>query len=558
MPGTEFVASGYAAIIILLVLLYAVTIIASHRFLLWRLPPGVKPLATLFMLAQVLVITMATIYQPSSAYEEWLWHVDREFNIPSILASAQFAVCAGVALLTALFTSAISVLGRIHLLLLSAVFLLWAGDEYLMFHEFVWNWHLHYARVGAIIVLATAIVALFAPRQSWHWYLCLLAGLALTAIGAIVVERLPLNEPSHLCDELGLLRFDPCLLTYRFEEALEFIGVWLALVALLGLLSAAAPRPGKRLRAALLLLPALWLCCLLAYALFPRLELFALRGKASADFANGVRLAGYSIETGESATRVKLFAHAGKLDYMDMGYSIHLVDQASGESRASYDKRADQRHNVSFLSPADPQIYRTTIDVRHPAGIPRNRAFWVVLTLWRELAGEFVSQSVLSSDLQALDEAQVVLGELALPADISPAPSAPLSQFDNGFLLTSMELPERALPGGTLYIPVAWHSQGASNIEYVQFLHLQHQESGEWWVYDQHPLGPRLPTRLWHAGLSDSETWRVPLPADLAPGHYQVHTGLYRTSDQERVPARDAAGNPFQDARVPVGVLIVD
>ena len=558
MPGTELVASGYAAIVILLVLLYAVTIIASHHILLWRLPSSAKLLATLLMLAQVLVVAMATLYQPTSAYEEWLWHVDREFNIPSVLASAQLVACAGVALLTALFSSAKSVLGRVHLLLLSAVFLFWAGDEYLMFHEYIRIWHLHYARAGAVIALATVIAALRAPRRSWHWYLILLAGLALTAIGAIVVERLPLNEPSHLCDEAGLLTFDPCLLTYRFEEALEYIGVWLALVALLGLLSNAASTLGKRLRAALLMLPVLWLCLLLAYALFPRVELLNLRRMASADFANGIRLAGYTIESNESATRVKLYALARKLDYMGLGYSIHLVDQVSRESLASDDKRADQRHSISFLSPDAWHIYRTTVDVNYPEGIPRNRALWVVLTLWREIDGEFVSQAILSGDLQALGEAQVVLGELALPAESPPAPSTPLIQFDNCFGLLGMVLPERAHAGADLSMSVVWRSICESNIDYVQFLHLQHQESGEWWVYDQQPLGPRLPTRLWYAGLSDSETWRVPLPADLAPGHYRVHTGLYRISDKERVPARDGAGNLFQDARAPVGVLIVD
>ena len=79
----------------------------------------------------------------------------------------------------------------------------------------------------------------------------------------------------------------------------------------------------------------------------------------------------------------------------------------------------------------------------------------------------------------------------------------------------------------------------------MQFLHFGHEESGTWWVYDQQPLGPRLPTRLWYSGLADSEIWQVPLPADLAPGRYTVFTGLYRTRDQERVPASDAAGNPL-------------
>ena len=92
----------------------------------------------------------------------------------------------------------------------------------------------------------------------------------------------------------------------------------------------------------------------------------------------------------------------------------------------------------------------------------------------------------------------------------------------------------------------------------MQFLHLGHESSGEWWVYDQQPLGARLPTRLWYKGLADSETWQVPLPADLAPGRYRVFTGLYRTRDLERIPANDAGGSPFPDARVPLGSLTIE
>ena len=74
-------------------------------------------------------------------------------------------------------------------------------------------------------------------------------------------------------------------------------------------------------------------------------------------------------------------------------------------------------------------------------------------------------------------------------------------------------------------------------------------------VYDQQPLGPRLPTRLWYSGLADSETWRVPLPADVAPGRYAVYTGLYRANDKERLPAVGADGALFPDARIPLANL---
>ena len=92
----------------------------------------------------------------------------------------------------------------------------------------------------------------------------------------------------------------------------------------------------------------------------------------------------------------------------------------------------------------------------------------------------------------------------------------------------------------------------------MQFLHFVNEENGTLWNHDQQPLGSRLPTRLWYRGLADTETWQVPVPADLEPGKYRVFTGLYRAGDQQRVPAVDADGTPFVDARVPLGVLTIE
>ena len=151
-----------------------------------------------------------------------------------------------------------------------------------------------------------------------------------------------------------------------------------------------------------------------------------------------------------------------------------------------------------------------------------------------------------------------MLGELVLPAVESGWSPVPLAAFENGFALESVDLPNQAQRGETLDITFAWRSNAAGLDNYSQFLHFIHAESGQWWGYDQSPLGMRLPTRLWYTGLADSETWQVPLPADLAPGRYMVFTGLYRASDLERVPARAAEGTPWLDNRVVLGSLILE
>ena len=100
-----------------------------------------------------------------------------------------------------------------------------------------------------------------------------------------------------------------------------------------------------------------------------------------------------------------------------------------------------------------------------------------------------------------------------------------------------------------------WRADIADDEEYAQFLHIGHEASGQWWIFDQHPLGPRLPTQFWYAGLADTEVWNLTLPADLPAGRFSVFTGLYRTSDKERLPASDPDAKPYVDARVPLGRL---
>ena len=82
----------------------------------------------------------------------------------------------------------------------------------------------------------------------------------------------------------------------------------------------------------------------------------------------------------------------------------------------------------------------------------------MVLSVWREQGGGFVTQKVTESDLQLLDDTQVVLGELVLPAESADTSTAALAVFDKGFALETVDLPERAQAGETLRIPFSWHS----------------------------------------------------------------------------------------------------
>ena len=142
--------------------------------------------------------------------------------------------------------------------------------------------------------------------------------------------------------------------------------------------------------------------------------------------------------------------------------------------------------------------------------------------------------------------------------DKSPAQVPPRAVFDNDLALDAVDLPERTRAGDSFSIAFGWRAGKEGAEDYAQFLHFVHQETGAWWGYDQQPLGARLPTRLWYEGLADVERWEVPLPPDLAPGRYDLFTGLYRLSDLEPLPASDGEGAPITDSRVPLGSVTVE
>ena len=545
--STLFVSTGTLNRIFI-ALLYILVALISLRTLAPRLPPVFRGLSGLMLAAQALVFLWALEWQPSSNFEHWLRVFTEEFNVPAMLASIQLALIAAVSLTAAWLAVERPAWFRLYFVFVGLLFLYFATDEYFALHERLPNWERYYAVIGALVVLATLAIAKRSPRQSRMWHACLIIGLFVSAAGGIGLELTP-----RACDSLGFLRFDGCLLFFYMEESLELVGTWLVLVAMLGHLSNLESAPRARVWRFLYALPALWVFIIFLITLVPRLELRFIAQPAAVTFDSGVRLHGYLI----NGTVVQLYSSASFEQYRELGYSIHLVDRVSGESIANRDRWASRQEIFWLFGPDYAPLYRQWMAVDLPPAPPTNRALLVVLTLWRERDGEYARQPIVESDLTLLAGNQIVLGELVLPAAPTASAANPMALFSNGFALNAANLPQSAQPGAMLAATFTWHSESNSDDDFVQFLHLGHAESGEWWVYDQQPLGARLPSRLWYAGLVDSETWAVPLPADLAPGTYEVFTGLYRMIDKERVPARDRQGKTFLDARVALGKLLV-
>ena len=533
-------------------LLYLLAATAVYRWFVTHLSPLAKWLAGLMLLAQILAIGNALYIDSSSSFYNWLWDLHSEWNITATLASTQLVVVGGVALLTAWLARSNRAWYRLYLTGIGLVFLFLASDEYFTLHEYRISWR-YYVQLGAAVVAATSVTALLSPRRLMRWHVCLLAGLAISALGAIHIEQF-----GTFCGEYGIVHISNCprSTVWALEEIFEFLGIWLTLIAILGQFSQVVETP-IRVERAVILIPTLWIIVLVPNAqIWPvARQVGGIPGPVV--YESGTELHAYRLHLTDSDLTVRLFIAPERWDYNGLGYSVDVVDQISGNTIVNRNTHAHRRLEF-YLAPGYEPVYRQWARLDFPPLTPVNRAFRIVLTLWHKKNEHVVFQRVRSSKLGLLGDAQVTLGEFVIPSESDTSAAEPLALFDIGFALDPFTLPETARAGETLSIEFTWRSDTPGSEDHIQFLHLGHAESGEWFVYDQQPLGERLPTRLWYSGLADSEVWSVPLPADLAPGRYDVFTGLYRSRDNQRVPTTDADGAPWLDNRVAIGSLTVE
>ena len=522
---------------------------------LWKLFPKLKNsarlLPLLFLLAQITIFIVDRSNRPKSDFLRYLWGTSHEFNIPSYLSSAQWATVAAIAIVISLFGLKLKIWQRYYLIFLGSFMLFAALEEFFDWKSTTVVEDLLRA-AATVLAPLTAFAAARVTRQERTWFIWLLACFALVALGTLVIDKLP-----EYCGSVVRLDSLNCINFQSADEWLEDGAGWLFLVVMLGMYFRWLPNANIRSRLWFYAVPPIWIGMLLYFSPANQIVVPHPDISMNISFENGVDVYGYKTDEGGLPSSVVMKPPFGS-QLSDIGYSVHVIDQETGGSIASTNRHINRREEMIPKYGGLWLLYRQPIDVVLPSSAPANRAMWAVLTLWREQDGRFIRQKALSSDQQLLTETQVILGEFVLPAP-SSAPSAdPIARFDNGFALDAVTLPESARAGENLSIEFSWRSDAQGSEDHAQFLHLGHVESGEWWVYDQHPLGARLPTRLWYSGLADSEVWSVPLPADLAPGRYDVFTGLYRVSDKERVPVTDADGRPWLDNRVELGSLTVE
>lgn len=131
--------------------------------------------------------------------------------------------------------------------------------------------------------------------------------------------------------------------------------------------------------------------------------------------------------------------------------------------------------------------------------------------------------------------------------------------FDRGIRIAGASFPP-AIDAGTASLPVTllYESDGAPGEDYTAFVHLVDSAGEQAKGFDQPPAGARFPTGAWRAGDRILGEFEIALDGGLAPGRYELWTGLYRSESQgeERLAVVES-GQPVEDNRVLLGTVDV-
>jgi hypothetical protein len=133
-------------------------------------------------------------------------------------------------------------------------------------------------------------------------------------------------------------------------------------------------------------------------------------------------------------------------------------------------------------------------------------------------------------------------------------PQQPLSAtLGDGIALIGYDVqPTPVKAGSILYLQLYWQVSAPPAADWTVFTHLLKREADGALTFitghDSRPGAGSLPTPRWQAGWQILDEYQLALPADLAPGSYQLAVGLYQPTG-EQLPATPG-GLPLGDVEI--------
>jgi hypothetical protein len=564
--------------IILLTLLVAYVI--PVRLVLWRF---LQPFArkTLVVLAVLFIFWgfMNGLTRWHRTFPGWFFASNAELVYIAMLSSVQLMLAGLVALLNAAHHRP-SIKHMLPWLLMSAIFVFMALDEFYAIHESLDIWATLYTFNGIGLVMLAGVI--YALERDFTAPLFLVIGVGLIGFGGVIMDEFSNEVPLSLgsieivchykiqgifCTDLGVV-----------EELFEVAGSGMIVV---GFISYAqkhqAPRRWNVTRWAVPGVALFWVLWMCGHTwLVPTVEARVSAEPVKVEYMGGaLELESYSLSRDVAApgdtVDVTLYFRDTQMLKKDYYLSVHLLSHPDVKSVAQADLQlGDYEYPTTAWLPY--MSVKSLVRLKLPGDLPTPASYWLMVRVWE---GPGITQKadeptmpaqqgaripITETDRQLLAPDTVVLVALPViggPPEIAPTTAADY-RFDNGIQLYGYDLAESGAPGQDVTIRFWWKTSQDVRQELTQFLHFYPVDGGEdLYTFDAEPFGGSFPFADWPRGLDAVDKRTFTLPADMPPGEYRVQTGIYDPNTGDRVPVNEDGGEAVQDYSVFLGTFTV-
>ncbi len=272
-----------------------------------------------------------------------------------------------------------------------------------------------------------------------------------------------------------------------------------------------------------------------------------LNVNSAAIFGDKIRLLAHELDKQAAAAGDEVFAqlYLRSLAPMDVNYNVavRLLDEQGnaiwsedgwpwGAATRDWpvgDVRPDG-HHIRIPAGTPPGLYKLTMSFYEPSTL-------ATLPVLSATDGTLI-------DPNTRDVALIQVGDAPAAATEFESPW----QFDRWFALSGATLPAALKGGDTLPLQLQWDSLETTPADYTVFVHVVGPDGQNVAQQDWQPLQNYAPTHLWSKGLRLlDDRYAIQLPADLAPGTYEVQAGMYTNAGRLPVSRK---GQPAGDYAV--------
>ncbi|MDO8672658.1 MAG: glycosyltransferase family 39 protein [Dehalococcoidia bacterium] len=259
------------------------------------------------------------------------------------------------------------------------------------------------------------------------------------------------------------------------------------------------------------------------------------------DFAGVARLDGSDLDDSSEATvniRLRWTALAVDAPKPIYVYFFRLIDNAN----TVYDSLDVPLYFSEKWRQGDQVV--DWIDLPRPTDLPPGQ-YWYLTGLYSSASRDTYQTLPITDGAGKMVGDSLKLGPLVVRPTSHQQPTFAVNHdFGGKITLSGYDVkPAQPHPGDTIEVKLYWQAKAAPDRDYTVFTQLINEKGQIVAQNDSQPDGGRYPTTVWRPGDQVVDPHVLNLPKELAPGQYQLATGLYYLPTGERLGGTNMAAS---------------